>query len=63
MSEERDDTDALMNALHEAAQNRGELVLPREIYISGRRYDPGVYQLRFVRCLPSDRGMDDDHPF
>ena len=45
--ETRDDTDALIDALHTQMVN-GDLVLPAEIVVNGVRYDPGRYQLTYV---------------
>lgn len=47
MKEARDDTHALIDALH-AQKTHGDLVLPKEIIVNGVRYDAGRYRLVYA---------------
>jgi hypothetical protein len=47
VKEARDDTHALIDALH-AQKTHGDLVLPKEIIVNGVRYDAGRYRLVYA---------------
>ena len=60
---ERDDTDALIDALH-VMRVDGSLILPEEIIVNGVRHDAGEYRLTRVGPVPLPiRTMEEDHPF
>jgi hypothetical protein len=60
---DRDDTDALIDALHAMSVHRN-LILPTEIIVNGVRHDAGEYRLVRVGPVPlPERTMADDHPF